>query len=353
MTAPTVGYVGLDHHHTRPYLESLEQLPASVTSVCEPDESYDPTALEGHVGDVPTYRDPIELLDADAPDVVWITLPSRDTPAVIDAALDRGIDVYTEKPAARTAADLQALARRDTDSTVCVSYPWRAHPAARELRNRAAEDFFGRIRTFETRYAASDLKHRDTDHYLFDRAASRGGIVQWLGVHWIDLLSWAFDDSIVAVDATMTGGPDDESVEDGAIVQFELASGAIGVLTCGYYLREGRYDTYVSVTGTHGRVAWDPVGDYFGFEDENTIEFESMADGRPAAPREYLTYDYDPTPGYGGGFGLEFMRQFLEARQSADVDVPASLDDAVTVLRILDAVYESARADEWISVGQS
>ncbi|MCU4743029.1 Gfo/Idh/MocA family oxidoreductase [Halobacteria archaeon AArc-m2/3/4] len=348
---PTVGYVGLNHHHTEPYLATLAELPVSVTAACEPDEHFDVDGVSG-LGDVPVYTDPVELLDEEDPDIVWISLSNRDTPAVIEAAVDRGIDVYTEKPAARTAAELEELLESidDSDATVGVSYTWRGHPAAQELRNRAATGFFGDVRSVDARFIASQLAYREADHYLFEQAASRGGIVQWLGIHWIDLLPWILADDVVRVNASLTHGTPAVDVEDGAVVQFELASGAIGSLQCGYYLREGRYDTELSITGMDGRVSWDPMGDYFGFDDETTVELESCRDEYASAPRRYLTYDYEPTPGYGGGYGLDFMQQFLDARVSADVRVPADLEDALTVLRVLDAVYESAETGEWVAV---
>jgi predicted dehydrogenase len=33
-------------------------------------------------------------------------------------------------------------------------------------------------------------------------------------------------------------------------------------------------------------------------------------------------------------------------------DVPATVDDAVQLLRVLDAAYESAARDEWVTVGE-
>ena len=351
MTNTTIGYIGLHHHHAEPYLASLDVLPATVTAACEPDERFAFDEVDG-LGDVATYRDPVELLDAEDPDAVWITLSNRDTPEVIEAAVDRGIDVYTEKPTARTAADLEPLVEQvgDSDATVAVSYTWRGHPASRELRERAEAGYFGSLRSVETRFVASQIAYRDHEHYLFDHDATRGGIVQWLGVHWIDLLPWALDDPIARVHATTTHGFEGVDVEDGATIQFELASGALGTLQCGYYLREGRYDTELRINGMDGRAVWDPMGDYFGFDDQTTVEFESTQRTHASTPRRYLTYDYEPMPGYGGGFGLEFMQEFFDARTDEDAAVPASLQDALQTLQVLDSVYESAETGRWVDV---
>ena len=345
-----IGYVGLDHHHRAPYIESISRLNGcEVVATADP---YGETARNvgaDALSGLPHYESTADLVVSEEVDVAWLTLANRETPDAISAAIDAGVDVYTEKPAARTAADLEPVADRirDADATVCFSYTWRAHPIAMELRSRAADGFFGDVRSFDLRFVASKLATRPTDHYLFDWEASRGGIVQWLGVHWIDLLPWFLNDEIARVNAAMTADYDGVDVEDGANLQFELASGAVGTYTTGYHLREGRYDTEISVYGEDGRCTWDPIGDVFGFDGETTLHLDS--DDWPATPVRDVTYEYKPAPGYGGKWGLSFFEQFLAARDG-EAPVPADVDDALRVLSVLDAAYKSAETDAWVDV---
>lgn len=351
----SIGYVGLDHHHRAPYVDSIEQL-----AECDIVATADPYGqTPGDVGaeslrGLPHYGSTDALLRNEEVDIVWLTLANQETPATIDAALDAGVDVYTEKPGARNVAELEPVAdriRRADESTVCFSYTWRAHPIAAELRERAASGFFGDVRSFDLRFVASKLATRATDHYLFDWDASRGGIVQWLGVHWIDLVPWILDEDITRVNATMTHHDGSVDVEDGASIQFELAeSGAVGTHSTGYYLREGRYDTEIKIYGEEGRCTWDPIGDVFGFDEETTLRLD--ADEWSSTPVRTLTYDYESTRGYGGSWGLSFFEQFLDAREGR-AEVPADVDDALQVLGVLDAAYESAETGEWVSVGEA
>ena len=347
----TVGYLGLDHHHAEPYLQSLARLPVEVTCAAEPDESFTVDSVGSLGTDATLYRSYEALLEEADVDVAWITLSNRETPGVVRAAAERGIDVYAEKPMARTAADLEpvvdAVDRHGV--TVAASYPWRAHPIARELRRRAEAGFFGDLRAVFARFVASGLAPRDTSHYLFDDASSRGGILQWLGVHWIDLVPWILGDPIVRVTARTSCGTPDVDVEDGMDLQFETSSGALGTLQSGYYLREGQYDTAVEIYGTDGRASWDPMGRTFGFDGETTLELDSDDDAWASSPHRTITYDYEPTPGYGGQWGIEFMQAFLDAR-TGQGSVGAGLDDALEVLRVLDAAYESAEADRPVRV---
>lgn len=349
---PRIGYVGLDHHHATPYLRTLETLPGTVCCACEPNDDFDAVGVKG-LSDVPVYRDPAAMLEEVALDAVFVTLPNRETPGVIERALRADVDVFTEKPAGRTAADLEPLRELEGRSagTVCISYPWTAHPVALDLADRVSSGFFGDLRGFEARFVASQLAYRDPDHYLYDVDASRGGILQWLGIHWIQLLSSLLPSPIARVNCRMVAGTDGVAVEDGATVQLETEDGTIGTVHCGYYLREGVYDTSVALYGTGGHARWDPMGRTFGFDDETTLELDSTSEEWASAPRRTVTYDYEFAPGYGGSWGRRFVKGFFEACETG-VTPPVALENAIAVLEVVDAAYASAETGEWTTVGE-
>lgn len=352
MTDRTIGYVGLDHHHAEPYLQTLEQLPASVTCACEPNPSFDPSTVDS-LGDVPVYDDLESLVAAEPVDTLFLTLPNRDTPPAIERAVEVGIDVYTEKPAARTADELEPLCSlvADADATVCVSYTWQSHPISRELDALVEDGFFGDFRGFDASFVASQLEFRDTSHFIFDREASRGGILQWLGVHWLQLLSWLLDERIVRVAASMAHDTTGVDVEDGAALQLETQGGALGTLQCGYYLPEGVYDTRFDLYGSAGRSVWDPMGREFGFDGTTTLELDDASGEWDSTPHRTITHGYESEPGYSGAWGREFVETFFAACDG-DREPPVTLREALTVLRILDAAYESAETGEWVEVAR-
>ena len=367
MTDVRIGYFGLDHLHRDPYFQLFDTVGAELACVCEPNESLDPKSLhvasdrpdgldteELDVGsllaDVPVYRDPFEMLDAEDVDLAWLALPSRDTPAVVEAAVEEGVDVMSEKPMARTAADLEPVAEeaRDRDVTVGVAYFNRGHPTVRDLRELAAEGFFGDVRAVDARFLASDLAHRDTSQFVYDASASRGGALQWLGVHWLDLLMWVLEEPIARVNARSTAPAADleVDVEAGMALQFELAGGGTGTFQTGYYLDSAEKDTALDIYGSDGRAltsAWrgDPV----------TLDLRSSADDWAGAPERTRSYDlaYDQFPAWGN-LALDFFAEFFEA-VDGDGDAPADVDDALRVLRVLDAAYESAETGRWVETG--
>jgi predicted dehydrogenase len=354
----TIGYIGLNHSHRSLYLESLAALPVEITCVCEPDESFDVNRVEGvDMDDVTLYRDPVTLLEDEQIDLAWVTLPNKLTTSVVNAAIDRGVNVFSEKSLARTGEELEPLvdAAAQTDTTVGVSYFNRASPVYRELRDRRNAEFFGDVRAFGANLFSNKLATRlQSEHqpnYLYDADQSGGGIVQWLGCHFLDLFEWILDDPVDRVSAQLSYSDTDVDIEDGATIHLETKSGAQGTLQLGYYLRAGpgpRGDTAVG-------PAIEPMHIY-GMDgaaviasDGQTVRLGADRPEWDSAPRRTVSFEQADSPGYAGQAGLGYIREFLDMCEGGDSDLVATIDDELRVLRIIDAVYESAETDEWVS----
>ena len=64
-----------------------------------------------------------------------------------------------------------------------------------------------------------------------------------------------------------------------------------------------------------------------------------------ASPRQEFRLSLPECAAYGGVYGLEFVRDFLEGRA-----VPVTAEDVLRVLEILDAAYASASEGRVVTV---
>ncbi len=362
-----VGYVGVDHHHRDPYFAIASGLDIDVTAVCEPGRELDiadvapladrPDEITTEGADVAAvaqgatvYDDPQELLEAADIDVVWITYRNDETPAIVDAAVDHGVDVISEKPIARTAAALESIADRATQSGVTVSPTvfYRRNPVAMALRDRVAEGFFGDVWSIEGRFIASQLAYRDTDHYIYDRAASRGGALQWIGPHWLDAMPWVLDDPIAHVNARFHDA-ETSDVDAGAALQFETEDGVLGTFQTGYYLSERGKDSHLGIYGDRAQARTPMHHDALQHEPTVPLHLTSERADWSGAPRRTIEYEftYDRFPAWGD-YVQDYFEAFFDGHASGEV--PATVDDAVQLLRVLDAAYESAETGAWAPV---
>jgi len=370
MSETRIGYVGVDHHHRDPYFQIAARLPIDVVALCEPGQEYTPSDIEPHadrpdeitsedvdIGSViegaSVYSTVEDMLTESDLDALWVTYRNDTVPSIVDAAVDHGVDILSEKPLARRASELEPIAERarNADVTVGTTYFYRYNPVVQALRQHVAEGRFGDIWSVDGRYVGSKLAMRDTSHYIYDDEVSRGGALQWIGLHWIDLFMYVLDEPIVHVCARSSGTAE-AAIEEGMTLQFETESGTSGTFQTGYYLGEPIKDTRFAVYGRDA-TADSPIH-HNAHNGETTVPLEvysNREDWRGASRRRTaFELNYDRFPAWGD-YVLTFFAEFFDGRKTGSV--PADLDDALRVLRVLDAAYESAGGNGWVAVSRT
>lgn len=352
-----VGYVGIHHPHAQAHIRTLELL-EEVQSIVIWDESetvFDVLRKQDRpkLDPVRTTVDQL-LLRLDIP-VVVITEQNNRNPDLVIRAASAGKHVLTEKPGAASSRDMARVvnAVQHAGTHLGFYYTWRFNPIARDIRAMIQQGVLGRLMSIEARMVTSQVHFRNPSHWLFKRSAAGGGILSWLGCHWIDLLRFITQDEIVAVSAmtgTLNGAAID--VEDTAIVNMKFSKGALGTLHAGYLLprsdtgyASASYDTYIGIRGTKGYIAWHPTAT------DAVVTVESVAPGWHTAPTRELRYTLPPCDAYSGQYGLEFVRHFI--RSACRKDPPAhSGEDALRVLKIIEAAYQSNDVGRMVELEQ-
>lgn len=367
--ATKVGYIGVDHHHRDPYFAIASELDLTITAVCEPgrrvdlanltamDERPDEITTENEqvaelVADAAVYEDPHQLIKEGDIDVIWVTYRNDETPSIVETAVENSVHVISEKPIGRTAEDLESVARRAdaADVTVSPTTFYRKNPITMDLRKRIRNGFFGDVWTVEGRFNASQLSYRNTNHYIYDEETSRGGALQWIGPHWVDMIPWVLDDPITRVNARFHDAAD-VNVEAGAILQFETREGTLGTYHTGYYLNERGKDTHLGVYGTEAQARTPVHHDSLQHEPTVPLELTSDHDNWSGTSRRTINYEftYDRFPAWGD-YVQDYFEAYFDGYETGDV--PATIDDAVQLLQVLDAAYESGESGRWVEVAE-
>ena len=335
--------IGGAHPHSKAHLKTLQQLPeVTAITVADADEAVGSAyADEEKVTAVVTRLQ--DALDSDATHVFVCARNDR-SPGVIEACARAGKHIIAEKPLAVSMAAFESarIAVEESGVTLTVVYQARLHPITVTARQLIADGILGTPIAAEARMVTSQVRFRDPSHWLFNDAQAGGGILSWLGCHYLDLLAHVLDDEYASVSAhaeCLAG--EDIDVEDVAMLSLRFRRGALATMTAGYLLAlspggymSGAYDTHIGVYGTKGRLWWDPVG-------STTLHVESAHPSWASAPRREMQFEVASSPAYGGVYGEEFVRQFLRA-SAGEGDPPCGLRDGVRVLELLEAAYRSA-----------
>jgi predicted dehydrogenase len=350
-----LAHIGLNHTHAHGFLQSLLLVPeVKVIALYDPDPVAARALIEGVPAalDVPLYEDLALLFERERPEAVLITLPNDATPAAIVQAAEAGAHVYAEKPCARTAAEFAAaaLAVRETGVQFSTGYLRRFSPAGRAIKEIVDQGLLGRLASIEARWITTSVDKRDPGHYLFSRERSGGGILHWLGCHWLDFMRWVSSAEVSEVSAIL-GSCDGAAidVEDTAVVALRYqggwagTGGMLGSLHCSYVTDQATDQLFFGLRGTLGWIYWGKSGPEF--------VAHSAHPAWRTAPTRVFRYEAGPAAGYGGAQGIVALQAFIAAfRQGAPPSF--TTDDALRVLQVLDAAHESASTGRRVILAQ-
>ncbi len=277
------------------------------------------------------------LLERGALDFGIVSVPTDLHLTVVEALAGAGVSVLVEKPLAASSDDAGRIVEICTGAGVlgAVGHVERFNPALQELRRRVLEGQIGRLFAVSTvRTGPFPARVRDV------------GVVKDLATHDIDLVSWLADSPIATV-AAQTQHLSGREHED-----LVLATGALDSGTAFNIVVDWVSPTKVRrtrVLGERGMLEGDTLSaDLYFYENaevrsawSTTQQFRGVSEGnvtRYALRREEpLKVEHDA------------FVDLLCGRPHAEV---MTLEQGVEIVRSAEAVLESARTGQTVSVSQ-
>ncbi len=368
-----IGYGFMGRMHTYAY-QSLPFLydppPARVRRVvvCTAHEETARKAAEhgGYEDAVTDYR---RVIDDPRVDIVHICTPNAAHREACVAALEAGKHVYCDKPLALNVAQAEEIVAA-ADKAPCVThqmtFQYRFLPATLRAKELMDAGFVGRLFGYRAAYLHAGYVEADRPmSWRLDAAASGGGALFDLGSHIIDLMRHLAGD-VARVSATCRtliperpdgkGGTARVEVDDLALMQVELANGALGTI-----------EATRLATGTNDELRFEIHGD------KGALRFNLMD------PNWLHAYDHREATGpYGGERGFKaieavqrypkpaalpgpknavgWMRAHIACLHNFVTCVvegrPAKPDfhDGLAVQRIMAAAQRSSETGRWVPV---
>lgn len=322
-----------------------------------------------------------EMLEDPAVDVVHITSPNDAHPAQVEATLRAGKHVVCEKPLALSSVETNRLRKlaADTGLIAAVNYNIRFYAQAHEMRARITGGSTGAPYLVTGSYL-QDWLLRDTD-WNWRAETGRGGalrVVGDIGSHWFDLACFVTGQKIVAVMAelptfipvrkrpsgpieTFAGAGDSPteavkmSSEDAAVILVRFENGARGVVTASQVSAGRKNGITIEVNGASSSVAWAgerPEELWIGHRDRpNEVLLRDPS---------LLSQDAAKIASVPGGHAEGFENTFRAMYQAVYADIIAgapskspayaTFEDGHFEALIVEAVAESARLGQWVSL---
>ncbi|VWX63235.1 Oxidoreductase domain protein [Burkholderiales bacterium 8X] len=306
------------------------------SGLAEPVAVSDPSAealaeIQGQLPGI-AAADSLDALFAHELDGLVIATPSALHAAQAEAALERGIAVFCQKPLARNRAETARVldAARRADLLLGVDLSYRHTAAARCIQQLISTGELGEV------YAVDLVFHNayGPDKAWFrDPKLSGGGCVIDLGIHMVDLALWMLGFPEVRTTSgrlwskgrRLAPGSAEAAaeVEDFATAEIELANGTMLRLACSWNLPAGR-DAVIEAQfhGTRAGAAMRNLGGSF---------YDFAAERYDGTRTTRLV---EPPDDWGGRAAVSWAER-LASRPGFDPEI----DSALQVAAVLDAIY--------------
>lgn len=343
----TIGVWGANHPHAGGHFAALNNAERiSKLLIWDEDPSRAQAAAAGS-SKAEVVEDIVPLVEKRAVDALVVLLPNRDAGPATLKAIEAGLYVYGDKPGARTAAEMRQIvaAADDTGAHFSPCYPWRVDPIANEIKRLIDDGILGEMWAFEAKWITSQVALRGPESWLFHDEMAGGGILAWLGCHWIDLLHYLLGPATDVAAMVSTQCPEDIDVEDTASVILKLESGAIGTVRAGYahkpFAGYDDQDTSFSFEGSLGSIYW-PTTRREGYR------LRTGHSDYAGISRRWINVEHDVDP-KAAGYSADLLEAFLTCVEDRTAP-PATERDALYVLEVLEAAYQSSREGAHVSL---
>ncbi|WP_276280997.1 Gfo/Idh/MocA family protein [Halorussus caseinilyticus] len=343
-----VGLGGIGHHHADRITDLSETLVGGVDVSADARDRFESTY------GVPAFET-YDALHDEGIDAVIVTTPNKFHEEYAVEALESGVDVLLEKPLADTleSAERIAEANRDADNFCMVGFNNRFNPAVEVFKSYQRQGRFGDVTHIDANWVRRrGIPGRGT--WFTTEDVSGGGALLDIGVHVIDLALHFLDfPEIVEVtgDTRSEFGDRDDytylemygedvsdaefDVDDHASAYVRTADGQSISLEIAWATNRPPTNEFV-VQGTEGGATFD--------RETGDLNFHLVSDeGAPHVVNADVETRSNDTH-------KREQRAFFDAVRAGEAPARNTVEQALEVQRVIDAIYRSAETGRAVAL---
>jgi predicted dehydrogenase len=282
--------------------------------------------------------DSMDALVAEAPDLVCVMTESGHHARDARALIAKGCNVLVEKPVALRLEDAAAMRDEAASAGVmcAVVKQNRYNPAMRFVRSMVSSGRLGRLVTAGVR--VHWCRYQDYyDDPWHGRWSMDGGVLAQQAIHHLDALQW-LGGPIEQVCAAGVAALNRLEAEDTAVGIVRFKSGALGTIEATTSARDLDFEASLHLVGANAIAK-------IGGGALNRVELWRPVDPTPDDDGVTEAHSQEVPTSYGLGHG-PLLRETLAALAAGEKP-PIDVDEAMTSLRLVHALYESMESGGW------
>jgi predicted dehydrogenase len=326
-----IGVVGLNlgMRHVEALLSGLDG--AELTAVCD----MKTERLELVRGDIVKFTDYDEFLEKAPIDAVVMAVPHIVHAEMSLKALEHGKHLLLEKPMAVNAAECSSMNEKAKEQglILMIAQNWRYTPWCLEAKKIIDSGDLGKIRLIRSDWVLNFHDFYPQGLWIYDGKLAGGGAIISLVVHNLDFLRFLFGEvQTVYAKHLYTDDWSSNGSENMSMVQMEFQSGALGQMLTSYTPFINDDSGPLQVYGDQGVLT----------KKEGQLKIASAQNSTSSVAAERKFKDVSISDQWGKNFAVNQMSHFIDCAAHNKTPI-SSGEDNINTIRLVDAIYESAK----------
>ena len=285
---------------------------------------------------VPFFTDETEMLEKTDCDAVYIGTPVSCHYEQALTALRFGKHVFVEKPVAMTAEEGKTLveAFKKAGKQITIGYMMKYHNLHVKAREIVEKGGIGQVNDVRAQFSCwyPDIPGA----WRQKKSLGGGGAIMDLGVHCIELIEYVLGEEIVDVKSFYSTRTFSYEIEDGAVIIFKTAGGALGHIDVNFNIPDNASEGKIELYGSKGYVICKGT---LGQEEVGTLSYLYAPQGDYSAQQNRTVSEPQTFTGGGEDLYQKQIEDFCAIVRSEKPDYFYA-DRAVQVQSVVDKIYK-------------
>ena len=183
--------------------------------------------------EIDIFDDYHDLISKAELDIIFISLPNKFASEAALLSLENGLNVFCEKPPARTLDELikvKEIYKKCSNLKLMYGFNHRFHLSVEEAKSIIDSNTFGKIINLKGVYGKSKMISFNQTDWRTKREESGGGILLDQGIHMLDLMRYLSGESFSEIFSFIDNAFWNFDVEDNAYVLMKSPNGVVAQL---------------------------------------------------------------------------------------------------------------------------
>lgn len=298
---------------------------------------YEPQKKINFDQDLVYFEDVSKLIDCS--DALLISTPTKFAPIYTLEALKKNKNVFCEKPPSRTLAELseieKLLSKSNLNCVLAYGFNHRLHDSVIKIKELIDGNNLGKVLWMRGRYG-KEVNESYKTSWRCSKELNGGGILIDQGIHLLDLmnfLSGGFDfvQSVLSSNYLNIKGVEDNAFLNLMCKKDGLAASLHSTIT------QWRYLFSLEIFLEKGSIVLNGLRTSSGNYGDEILTIHPERGGKVNNSEDDLTFEYNENNSW-----KKEMSTFIKACKEGIKYPYSGFDDAKTIMKLIDDVYENA-----------